>query len=158
MSVKVGQARGREFVTLPHGRGSLAAIALVAIGTLGAQTVTGPWSDRAYRADLDTFISDGQYAAAENAARREIGKAGAGTIGMALALDMLTEVYFYGDRVRDPAAEESALQAIAIKQQVLGADNPQVAVSLRLMGHLLDAKGDYERARNPELVPTAASA
>ncbi|HEY1496272.1 MAG TPA: CHAT domain-containing tetratricopeptide repeat protein [Candidatus Solibacter sp.] len=120
---------------------------LLAIGTLGAQTVSGPWSDRAYRADFDTFISDGQYAAAENAARREIGKAGAGTIGMALALDMLTEVYFYGDRVRDPAAEESALQAIAIKQKVLGADNPQVAVSLRLMGHLLDAKGDYERAR-----------
>uniref|UniRef100_Q027U1 Tetratricopeptide TPR_2 repeat protein n=1 Tax=Solibacter usitatus (strain Ellin6076) TaxID=234267 RepID=Q027U1_SOLUE len=114
---------------------------LLLVGTLGAQ------NDRAYRADFDRFISDGQYAAAEGAARREIGKAGAGTIEMALALDMLTEVYFYGDRVRDPAAEDSALEAIAIKQNVLGADNPQVAVSLRLMGHLLDAKGDYERSR-----------
>ena len=47
----------------------------------------------------------------------------------ALALDMLTEVYFYGDRVRDPAADEIAARAIYIKEKLLGPDNPRVAVS-----------------------------
>jgi tetratricopeptide (TPR) repeat protein len=126
------------------------ALALLVLVPLAAQP-NRPWSDRSYRADFDTDVTDGRYADAEAAARREILKAQSGpgpdSIQMALALDMLTEVYFYGDRVRDPAAEENALRSIAIKQTLLGSESPQLAVSLRLMGHLLEARGDYERAR-----------
>ena len=60
---------------------------------------------------------------------------------------MLTELYFYGDRVRDPAAEGYARHAIAIKQKLLDPESAELAVSLRLTGHLMETKGDYERAR-----------
>ncbi|MCU1237921.1 MAG: Tetratricopeptide 2 repeat protein [Candidatus Solibacter sp.] len=130
---------------------SRAAIAvLLILPHLFAQTVA-PWNDRTYRQDFDQLISDGQYAEGEAAARKAIRKAeqetGPQSIQTALALDMLTEANFYGDRVRDPAAEETALRAIAIKEKLLGPDHTEVAVSYRLMGYVMGARGDYERSR-----------
>ncbi len=121
------------------------ALLLCSLALLPAQTVE-PWNNRAYRADFDQFITDGKYADAEAAARKAIAKAeletGPESIDSALALDMLTEVHhFYGDRIREPAAEENALRAIAIKEKVLGANHYELAVSLRLMGNLAARQG-----------------
>lgn len=106
---------------------------------------------RTYRQDFDRLLTNGQYPEAEADARAVLARAetvnGPESMEAALALDMLTEVYFYGDRVRDPAADEVAARAIAIKEKLLGPDNPRVAVSLRLMGNLLSARADYPRAR-----------
>src|SRR5205807_5716266 len=95
--------------------------------------------------------TDGKYVEAEANARAVLAEAetryGRESIMAALAWEMLTEVYFYGDHVRDPEGEETGLRAVTIKEKVLGPDHPQVAVSLRLLGHLLSTQGDYERAR-----------
>src|SRR5260370_23595298 len=123
--------------------------ALFALLLLGADV--GPWTDLAYRQVFNKLLTDGQYVEAEANARVVLAQMeaahGAESIETALALDMLTESYFYGDYVRDPAAEQVGIRAIAIKEKVLGKDHPQVAVSVRLMGHLPAVKADYERAR-----------
>src|SRR5882672_6327792 len=104
----------------------------------------GPWTDLGYRKVFNQLLTDGQYIEAEANARGVVAQAeernGRESIEAALALDMLTEAYFYGDYVRDPAAEQVGLRAIAIKEKVLGREHPQVAVSVRLMGHLLAVK------------------
>jgi CHAT domain-containing protein/Tfp pilus assembly protein PilF len=110
-----------------------------------------PWADRAYRKTFDQLMTDGRYVEAEANARSVLADAearhGRESIETALALEMLTEVYFQGDHVRDPEGEEIGLRVIAIKQQLLGAEHPQVAVSMRLFANLLSTKADYERAR-----------
>src|SRR6266404_1358364 len=123
--------------------------ALVTLLLLGADV--SPWTNLAYRQVFNQLLTDGRYVEAEANARNVLAederRNGPESIETALALDMLTEAYFYGDYVRDPAAEQVGLRAIAIKEKVLGREHPQVAVSVRLMGHLLAVKADYEGAR-----------
>jgi CHAT domain-containing protein/tetratricopeptide (TPR) repeat protein len=115
---------------------------------LAAQTAS---DNRAYRAAFDRLITEGKYPEAEAAARAAVAKAqtewGPESLQTALALDTITEAYFYGDRVRDPEAEANGLAVIALKEKVFGPENPEVAISLRLMGHLLEVQADYQRAR-----------
>jgi len=114
---------------------------------LAAQlTVT---SDHQYREVFNNFMLEGKYAEAEAEARRSIAFAesasGPDSMETARCLDMLTEVYFYGDRVRSPEAETVGLRAIAIKEKL--GPSPELAISYRLFGDLLTVKGDYLRAR-----------
>src|SRR5262245_36629806 len=106
---------------------------------------------RAYRLEFDRLMTDGRYDEAEVEARRVLSHAeaanGPESLETALALDMLTELYFHGSRVRDPAADEFGLRAIAIKEKLLGPENPRVAVSLRLMGYLMEERAEYQKAR-----------
>src|SRR6185369_3844143 len=74
-------------------------------------------------------------------------KHGSESIETALALEMLLEVYFYGNYVRDPEAEQAGLRAAALKEKLLGPDHSEVAVTLRLLGNLYSVRADYERAR-----------
>jgi CHAT domain-containing protein/Tfp pilus assembly protein PilF len=107
-------------------------------------------ADRSYRAAFDRLLTDGRYAEAEDNARALLARSeasnGPESIETALALDMLVELYYYGDRVRDPAAEQFAARAIAIKEKQFGPDDPRVAVSLRLIGNVMAARADYQRA------------
>ena len=106
-------------------------------------------SDHQYRAAFNNFMIEGKYAEAEAEARRSIAFAesasGPDSMETARCLDMLTEVYFYGDRVRSPEAEAVGLRAIAIKEKL--GPSPELAISYRLFGDLLKVRGDYQRAR-----------
>jgi tetratricopeptide (TPR) repeat protein len=110
-----------------------------------------PWDDRTYRKTFNQLMMDGRYVDAEANARSVLADAearhGRESIEAALALEMLTEIYFYSDHVRDPEGEEIGQRMIAIKEKLLGPEHPQVAVSLRLFANLLATKADYERAR-----------
>jgi hypothetical protein len=106
-------------------------------------------SDHQYRAVFNNFMIEGKYAEAEAEARRSISFAesasGPDSMETARCLDMLTEVYFYGDQVRSPEAEAAGLRAIAIKEKL--GPSPELAISYRLFGDLLKVRGDYQRAR-----------
>src|SRR5205085_9218880 len=110
-----------------------------------------PWVKGSYRKTFNQLMTEGKYVEAEANARAVLADAevryGRESIMAALAWEMLTEVYYYGDHLRDPEAEQTGIRAVAIKEKVLGPDHPQVAVSLRLLGNLLSTQGDYERAR-----------
>jgi CHAT domain-containing protein/Tfp pilus assembly protein PilF len=127
-------------------------ILLLAYGCLHAQGQTSDYGiSRAYREAFDHFLSEAQYASAEAEARAVLTRAetthGRESVEAALALDLLIELYVYGDRVRDPVADEYASRAIAIKEKVLGPDHPHLAITLRLIGHLMEARADFTRAR-----------
>jgi CHAT domain-containing protein/Tfp pilus assembly protein PilF len=110
-----------------------------------------PWVKGSYRKTFNQLMTEGKYVEAEANARAVLADSearyGRQSIMAALAWEMLTEVYYYGDHLRDPEAEQTGIHAVAIKEKVLGPDHPQVAVSLRLLGNLLSTQGDYERAR-----------
>lgn len=110
-----------------------------------------PTADTSYRKAFNQLMTDGRYAEAEANARAVLADAvaryGNESLMAAFGWEMLTEVYYYGDHLRDPEAEQTGLRAVAIKEKVLGTDHPEVAVSLRLLGNLLEAQGDYEGAR-----------
>src|SRR5258705_3807715 len=107
--------------------------ALVTLLLLSADV--GPWTDLGYRKVFNQLLTDGQYVEAEANARGVLAQAeernGRESIETALALDMLIEAYFYGDYVRDPAAEQVGLLAIAIKEKVLGREDPPVSLNVR---------------------------
>ena len=104
-----------------------------------AQTSPGPAggtdfgvSRRAYRADFDRLMTDGQYAELfARAALSRAESAGGRSIETALALDMLTELYFYGDRLRGSGRPAGCgARAIAIEEQIYGPDDPRVQRSV----------------------------
>jgi CHAT domain-containing protein/Tfp pilus assembly protein PilF len=109
------------------------------------------WVARTYRKDFDRMMTEGRYNEAEANARAVLAdaeaKRGKESLDAALALDMLVEVYFYGNYVRDPEAEEAGSRAVGLKQKLLGPDHSEVGVSLRLLGDLYHVRADYERAR-----------
>src|SRR5262249_29428081 len=123
----------------------------IVLAATGFAADVPPWEDLTYRKEFNQLMTDGRLAEAAASARAILAKAekdhGPDSIQAALALDVLTELYFYSDYVRDPEAEQIAARAIALKEKILGADHPQVAVSLRLTGELFNVKADYERAR-----------
>ena len=129
----------------------LASAILVGVAASLSAYAVAPWDDRAYRKTFDQLMTDGRYVEAEANARAVLSETeaqhGRESIEAALALDLLAEVYFYGDHVRDPEGEEIGLRTIAIKEKLLGPDHPQCALSLRLFANLLATKADYERAR-----------
>ncbi len=126
---------------------------LLAILVIGSGFAAGQplWITRAHRHVFDQLMTDGRYREAEATARALIADSearhGAGSIETALALEMLLEVYFYGNYVRDPEAEQAGFRALAIKEKILGPDHSEVAVTLRLLGDLFAVRADYERAR-----------
>ncbi len=109
------------------------------------------WIARTHRKDFDRLMTEGRYKEAETNARAVLADAeskhGAEAIETALALEMLLEVYFYGNYVRDPEAEQAGMRAVALKEKILGPEHSEVAVTLRLMGDLYAVRADYERAR-----------
>ena len=109
------------------------------------------WIARPHRKDFDRLMTDGRYREAEANARAVLAgaetKNGSESLETALALEMLLEVYFYSNYVRDPEAEQDGLRAVALKEKILGADHSEVAVTLRLLGNLYSVRADYERAR-----------
>src|SRR5262245_50117825 len=74
-----------------------------------------PWEDLTYRKEVNQLMTDGRLAEAAASARAILAKAekdhGPDSIQTALALDVLTELYFYSDYVRDPEAEQIAARA-----------------------------------------------
>jgi CHAT domain-containing protein/Tfp pilus assembly protein PilF len=110
-----------------------------------------PWEDTTYRKPFNQFMIDGQYEEAEANARALLAdyekRFGPESVQTALALDMLTECYFYGDHFREAQAEEYARRAIAIKERVLGPDHPETALSIRFLAVLFETQGDYQQAR-----------
>src|SRR5438309_692854 len=83
-----------------------------------------PWEDLTYRKTFNQLLTDGRYVEAEANARSVLADAearhGRESIEAALALEMLTEIYFHGDHVRDPEGEAIGLRVIAIKENLLG--------------------------------------
>ncbi len=109
------------------------------------------WISRAHRKEFDRLMTEGRYQEADANARAVLATAekehGPESLESALALEMLLEVYFYGNYVRDPEAEQAGLRAVALKEKILGPNHSEVAVTLRLLGDLFEVRADYERAR-----------
>lgn len=124
---------------------------LYLLSAAASRADTPPWADLSYRKTFNQLLTDGKYIEAEENARVVLSEAesryGPESIQAALALNMLTEVYFYSDHVRDAEAETDILRAIAIMEKQLGPEHFRVGVSLRLFAVLLNIKGDYERSR-----------
>jgi len=128
------------------------ATGLLAGLLLAVAAAAQPKEDIRYRETFNQLITDGRFVEAEANARATLAdfeaRYGPESLETAKALNMLTEVYFYGDHVRDLAGEEFALRCIAIKKKLLGPEDIEVADALRMYGRLLFTKGDYERARS----------
>ncbi|MBZ5604438.1 MAG: CHAT domain-containing protein [Acidobacteriia bacterium] len=112
---------------------------------------TPVWISRTHRKVFDQLMTDGRYREADANARAVLADAeakhGPESLEAALACEMLLEVYFYGNYVRDPEAEQAGFRALALKEKILGPEHSEVAVTLRLLGDLYTARADYERAR-----------
>ena len=126
------------------------ALVVACVGFIVSARAAEPWDDISYRTHFNDLVTEGRYLEAEENARALLAgyntRFGPASIQSALALDMLTEVYFYGDHVRDPAGEEFARRAIDVKEKLLGPDHLQLALSVRLLARLEATKGDYEHA------------
>src|SRR5256885_2128811 len=125
---------------LSRAAGALLPLLVLLAASAGAD-LHAPWEDLTYRKTFNQLLTDGRYVEAEANSRSVLADAeirhGRESIEAALALEMLTEVYFQGDHVRDPEGEAIGLRVIAIKEKLLGPEHPQVAVSLRLFANLL---------------------
>jgi CHAT domain-containing protein len=117
--------------------------------------------------DVRRLLDAGRYADAERDARaalRSMEQAGgAASVGAADVLDLLVAALWRGGKAQDPQAVAFAERAIAIKQDVLGADAPGLATTLDNAGVLFFVRGDYERAaplyeRALEILSAAAAA
>jgi CHAT domain-containing protein len=121
---------------------SLAAIALRA---------KGPAPRMEGRPDVQQLIGAGQYQEAEPLARSRVVEAeaesGAASLAAALALDDLAEVFWRLSRGTEQEPRDIAARAVRIKEELFGADDPRVAVSLRNLAMLLNQNGDSKEAR-----------
>ena len=123
----------------------LGLVALLAL-SVSAQL---PVSDRTVD-DLRRLLDAGRYADAERDARAALAameQAGTATSARAAdVLDLLVAALWRGGKAQDPQAVGFAELAIAIKEDLLGADAPSLATTLDNTGVLFFVRGDYERA------------
>jgi len=101
--------------------------------------------------NVKSLIKAGKYAEAELQARELLAqtqaKHGSDAIETAEVLDALVEALWRGGKAKQPESRELAEQAVAIKENTLGPDHPDVAKSLNNLGILLRITGDYAGAR-----------
>ena len=101
--------------------------------------------------ELRQLLGRGQYADAEQRARGELAtltQSGEGrSLRAAEVLDVLVVALWRGGKASNDEAVTFAERAIAIKQQLLGNDDPRLATSLDNAGVLFFVRGEYESAR-----------
>jgi CHAT domain-containing protein len=131
----------------------LAALA-AASGTLAAATeapaAAPPPLERTIE-EARALLDAGRYAEAERLGQEALRSAEAAhgdeSLEAARALDFLAENRWRGYASSEPDSVEIAERAVAIKEHVLGADDPEVAVSLDHLGRLLQDNVRLEEAR-----------
>jgi CHAT domain-containing protein/tetratricopeptide (TPR) repeat protein len=69
-----------------------------------------------------------------------------GSFDEAKILDFMVHACYRSRRVMDPEALEMAQRAVALKESLLGADHPELAISLMHQGNLLGRRGDRKEA------------
>jgi len=98
------------------------------------------------------LVKEGKYAEAESAARTLLAKveaqSGARSVEAAAVLDVLVQALLSEGKSRDAATRELAERAIAIKEQALGKDHPDLTVSLSRLAAVLWGGGDLTAARS----------
>jgi CHAT domain-containing protein/Tfp pilus assembly protein PilF len=101
--------------------------------------------------EVKELIRNGRYAEAESAASAllaEMEAQGKGdTVETAQVLDVLVESLWRGGKARAPKTMELARRAIAIKEETLGPDHPEVAVSVYNLAVPLVVSGDHAGAK-----------
>jgi CHAT domain-containing protein len=142
------------------------AVCLGLVAVLAAAvSAQPPASDRAVD-EVRRLLDAGRYADAERDARAALAameQAGsAGSASAADMLDLLVAALWRGGKAQDPQAVAFAERAVAIKQDLLGADAPGLAPTLDNAGVLFFVRGEYERAaplyeRALEILSTAAA-
>lgn len=149
---------GRPDSTAPPGQAwrfltAVAAFSVVIF--LGGDTRPAAPTNASPAANLDEvqgLLTDGRFTDAEVAARdllaRVEGARGADSIEAAGVLDVLVEALWRGGKTEDPESQRLAERAVAIREQVLGPDHPDIARSLNNLGIVLSDKGDYAGARS----------
>ena len=97
--------------------------------------------------DLKALLKADKFAEAETGARALLAEteaqSGADSVEAARVLDVLVESLRRGDHDYDPAWRTMAERAIAIKERVLGPEDPEVATSLNGLGALLFTIRDF---------------
>jgi len=97
------------------------------------------------------LIREGHYAEAESLARelliQEEARSGSDSLPVAEILDIVVEAGRLGGKLKDPMTREAARRAIKIKEDLLGADHPDVARSVNNLANLLVESGDYAGAK-----------
>jgi len=97
------------------------------------------------------LLRDGRYGEAESLMRKGLAEAevlyGASSIEAARALDLLVESLCKGGKAGGLDAARFSERAVEIKKGILGAEHPDLAVSLRNLGVCFTKSGDYAKAR-----------
>lgn len=140
-----------------RGTGVADGVRAVCVGLLAALAFAAAASAQPASPSTETsidsvrrFLDGGRYADAEREARAALASmeaAGtAASTGAADLLDALVAALWRGGKAADAGAAQFAERAIAIRENLQGADAPALATSLDNAGVLFFVRGDYERA------------
>jgi hypothetical protein len=92
-----------------------------------------------------------RYADAEAAARARLSEVeatiGPESLAASEVMDLLVEALWRGGKVRAAETRSLAERAVAVKEKVLGANDPGVGFSLTNLGNVLRMRGDFAAAR-----------
>src|SRR5262245_18037319 len=101
---------------------------------------------------ISRLLLDARYQEAEKDARALLAQTEAraelDVLEVARVIDALVEALWRGGKARASETGALAERAVAIKEQLLGADHPDLARSLTSLGIVLRLRGDYSRAKS----------
>jgi len=101
---------------------------------------------------IRSLIDAGRYSDAESAAEALVAAARAGpegAVGVDRAIEALVEALLRNGRASQPRTRALAEELVRSREARTRADDPPVASSLRMLGEVLVAAGEYQLARKP---------
>ena len=100
---------------------------------------------------IGRLLREARYAEAERDARALLGQVEAGgaadSLQTARVIDALVEALWRGGKVRAPETRTLAERSLAVRQNLLGGEHPDVASSLTSLAIVVRLLGDYPQAR-----------
>ena len=127
---------------------SIAAVGLSAAAVRASDDGASPSSAvREPREEIQSLIDAGEFPEAERAARELLAEvevaSGLDSLEAARVLDLLTDALRKGGKVTEPETRLLAERAVRIKENALGAEHVELAISVRALAHIVARTDGY---------------